>query len=109
MGSDGFLKLALKKFDRRKRPTLQSKGTERENEQYFDPVDMILCEFERTKRISIDDVDTRTIEGKRLRGELLVQLKERAGLKYKEIGELDIFGDLSIISLRTMYKNYRSR
>ncbi len=70
-----------------------------------------LWEFERTKRINIDNVGTRTVEGKRLRGELLVHLKERAGLKYQEIGELDIFGDLSIIiiRLRTMYKNNRSR
>lgn len=103
------MKSALERFDRRKRPTLQSKGTRREDEHYFEPVDMILYEFEKANRINIDDVDTRTARGKRLRGELLVHLKERAGLKYKEIGELDIFSDLSIISLRTMYKNYRSR
>jgi REP element-mobilizing transposase RayT len=109
LGSDSFLKSALKKYDRRKRPTFQSKGTQREDEQYFEPVEKILWEFERTKRTNIDDVDTRTIEGKRLRGELLVLLKEKAGLKYKEIGELEIFCDLSINSLRTMYKNYRSR
>jgi hypothetical protein len=47
-------------------------------------------EFERAKCINIDSVDTRTVEGKRLRGELSVHLKERGGLKYKEIGELDI-------------------
>ncbi len=47
----------------------------------------------------------------RLRGELLAALKERTGLKYREIAELDIFEGLSliIIRLRTMYKNYRSR
>ncbi len=45
----------------------------------------------------------------RLRGELLAALKERRGLKYREIAELDIFEGLSLISLRTMYKSSRSR
>jgi hypothetical protein len=60
------------------------------------------------KEIDIDAIDTGTFEGKRLRGELLAALKERAGLKYREIAELDIFEGLSliIIRLRTMYKNY---
>jgi len=109
VGSYDFLKLALKEYDRRKKPTFQSQGTQREDEQYFEPIEKVLWEFERTKRINKDDIDTRTLEGKRLRGELLVLLKEKAGLKYREIGELEIFSDLSIISLRTMYKNYRSR
>jgi len=109
MCEDGFLERALKKFDRRKKPTSQSKGTQRKDEQYFEPVEKILNEFERKNHINIDNVDTRTTAGKRLRGELLVYLREGAGLKYKEIGVLDIFSDLSIISLRTMYKNYRSR
>ena len=56
----------MKKYDRRKRPTFQSKGTQRGDEQYFEPVEKILWEFERTKGTNIDDVDTRTIEGKRL-------------------------------------------
>ena len=109
MGSDGFLKSALKKHDRRKRPTLQSKGAHRTDEKYFDPIEKVLCEYERMKEIDIDAIDTGTFEGKRLRGELLVALKERTGLKYREIAELDIFEGLSLISLRTMYKNYRSR
>jgi hypothetical protein len=43
----------------------------------------------------------------RLREELLVYLKENAGLKYKEIGEFDIFGDLSFVSLRSIYRNMK--
>jgi putative transposase len=107
MGSDSFLEVALRKYDRRKRPTEQSIGCQRQDEQYFEPLEKIWMEFERAKCINIDSLDTRTAEGKRLRGELLVHLKERGGLKYKEIGELDIFADLNIISLRTMYRNYR--
>jgi REP element-mobilizing transposase RayT len=109
MGSNSFLKSALKKHDRRKSPTLQSKGVHRTDEKYFDPIEKVLSEFERMKEIDIEAIDTGTFEGKRLRGELVVALKERTGLKYREIAELDIFEGLSLISLRTMYKNYRSR
>jgi len=59
------------------------------------------------KSIKIDDIDTTTHEGKRLRGELLVYLKEKAGLKYKEIGEFDIFEDVSFVSLRSIYRNMK--
>ena len=50
-----------------------------------------------------------THDGKRLRGELLVYLKEKAGLKYKEIGEIEIFGDLSFVSLRSIYRNMKRK
>ncbi len=53
----------------------------------------MLWEFEKMKNIKIDDINNTTQKGKRLRGELLVYLKEKAGLKYKEIGEIEIFGD----------------
>ena len=111
MESDSFLKSALKKHDRRERPTLQSKGVHRTDEKYFEPIEKVLWEFERMKEIDIDAIDTGTFEGKRLREELLAALKERTGLKYREIAEFDIFEGLSliIIRLRTMYKNYRSR
>jgi len=61
------------------------------------------------KELEINAIDTGTFEGKRLRGELLAALKERTGLKYREIAELDIVEGLNLISLRTMYKNHRSR
>ena len=109
MGGDGFLESALKKFERRKRPTSQSRGVRRKDEQYFEPVEKVIWEFERGKRLNIDKVDTGTLEGKRVRAELLVYLKERAGLKYREIAEFDIFGDLGLSGLRAIYKNYRNQ
>jgi hypothetical protein len=109
MGGDGFLESALKKFERRKRPTSQSRGVRRKDEQYFEPVEKVIWEFERGKRLNIDEVDTGTLEGKRVRAELLVRLKERAGLKYREIAEFDIFGDLGLSGLRAIYKNYRNQ
>jgi hypothetical protein len=108
MGGDGFLASALKKFERRNRPTSQSRGVHRKDEQCFDPVEKVIWEFERGKGLSIDEIDTRTLEGKRLRAELLVRLKEIAGLKYREIAEFDIFSDLGLSGLRAMYRNFKN-
>jgi hypothetical protein len=40
---------------------------------------------------------------------LLVLLKEKAGLTYKEISGFDIFGDLKLGSPGRIYKNMKSR
>jgi hypothetical protein len=46
---------------------------------------------------------------KRLRGELLVLLKDKAGLKYREIIEFPIFGDLRHTSLGRLYRDARNK
>ena len=43
--------------------------------------------------------------GKKLRAELLVRLRDLAGLAYKQIGEFAIFADLQYGSLRQLYLN----
>ncbi|MCP4219577.1 MAG: hypothetical protein GY765_33395, partial [bacterium] len=103
MGSESFPGSALKKHNRRKRSTRQSLGVQRKDEHNFDPVEKVLWEFERITGVSYGAIDTKTAAGKRLRAKHLVYLKERAGLKYKEIGEFDIFGDLKFTSLRSIY------
>jgi len=109
LGSDNFMKTAFEKFDRREKPSQQSHGVQRLDERYFEPLEKVIWEFEQMKNIKIEDINTTTHEGKRLRGELLVYLKERAGLKYKEIGEIEIFGDLSFVSLRSIYRNMKKK
>jgi REP element-mobilizing transposase RayT len=109
LGSDAFFKSAFKKYDRRKRPSDQSMGTQRQDDYYFDPVEKVIWEFEKKKGVRVDDIDTSTYEGKRNRGELLVLLKDKAGLTYKEISFLDIFGDLNFNSLRGIYRNVKKR
>jgi hypothetical protein len=75
---------------------------------------LTICQLFQTKNWDggrgiekIWDIDTTTFKGKRLRGELLVQLKDRAGLKYKEIAEMDIFTRLSFTSLGSIYRNIK--
>ena len=104
LGSENFLKLALKMHNRRQRPTEQSKGVQREDERFFDSVEKVLWEFKNIRGIDPDDLDTGTWAGKRLRGELPVKLKDNAGLKYKEIAEMSVFGDLAFASLRELYR-----
>ena len=43
--------------------------------------------------------------GKRLQAELLVRLRDLAGMTYREISEVDIFTDLQYESLRQLYHN----
>jgi len=40
---------------------------------------------------------------------LPVLLKEKAGLSYREVTQMDPFGDLSLSSLGTLYKRSRMR
>jgi len=109
LGSDTFLKKALKKFNRRKVPMAYSRGVQRKEDLPFEPVQMVLMGFEKLRGIKIDSIDTGTWEGKRLRGELLVRLRYHAGLKYKEISDFRIFCDLSYSSLRRLYRTSKDR
>ena len=47
--------------------------------------------------------------GKRLRAELLVRLRDLAGLKFRGIAELPVFSDLRYLSLAHIYKNHKRR
>jgi REP element-mobilizing transposase RayT len=109
LGSEKFLKLALKKHNRRQIPSDQSKGAQRKYDRYFDSVEKVLWEFKNIYGVDFDEIDTGTWRGKRLRGELLVLLKDKAGLKYKEISEISIFSNLSFGSLRDLYGRTKKR
>lgn len=109
LGSESFFKSAFKKYDRRLKLSEQSIGTKRNDDYYFDPIEKVLWEFERKRRMKLGELDISTIKGKRLRGELLVLLKDKTGLTYREIGTLDIFGDLNLNSLRSIYRNSKRR
>jgi REP element-mobilizing transposase RayT len=107
LGNSDFFNESISKFDRRKKPTDQSPGNQRIDERYFDPIEKVFYEFEELKGIKIEKIDVRGLEGKRLRGELLVWLRERAGLTYREINRLDIFCDVSFDTLRDIYRRMK--
>jgi hypothetical protein len=72
-------------------------------------MERVFWEFESMREIKVDGIDTGTWEGKRLRGELLILLKDKAGLKSREISEIDIFSDLSFSSLGRLYRISKER
>lgn len=63
----------------------------------------------RPQIFDVMKLDVNTHAGKKLRAELLVGLKEGAGLSYREIARMDPFGDLSMSSLGTIYQRCRKR
>ena len=61
-------------------------------------------EFEKEKGKRIDNIQTKNHQGKSERGELLILLKESAGLTYRQIVELPIFSDMQYSSLGRLYQ-----
>ncbi len=109
LGNEDFLESAKKDFDRRTKPSDQSKENRRKRDRYFDPVEKVVWEFENITGIKIEEMDVSTKEGTRQRAELLVLLKDYAGLTYKEISEFFIFEDIRMDSLRSIYRNAKKR
>jgi len=109
MGSEEFIKEAKEKYDRRM-PN-QVDLNKRFEDRYFQPAEKVLMEFKSIIGKNINEIDTHTYEGKRQRGELLVYLKDLAGLKYYEIVELEygLFTDVSLNSLSKLYGNAKKR
>ncbi len=106
IGGEEFIPVALERSERRsERPSLQRKRTE---DYEFEPVAKVIQEFERKHSTKLSDLDTGRYTGKRLRAQLLVHLKDRAGLRYRELAELDLFSDLSINSLGEIYRRART-
>jgi len=102
IGGEGFAGKALEKSNRRSgRESLERK---RIDDQYFEPIEKVFFEFERKHNIKKDQIDTSTHTGKKLRAELLVNLKDKAGLRYSEIIKFELFSDIKINSLGIMYQ-----
>ncbi len=103
LGTKEFLETAIKRYNRRSDE--YSIERNRGNDNYIEPVEKIIQEFENKYKIKIERINTNTFEGKRLRGKLLLLLKNFGGMKYSEIIRLDLFSDLQINSLGSIYKN----
>lgn len=108
IGGEEFVVESLEKFNRRK-PNDQVEEYKRKDDYYFDPVEKVFYEFKKKHKINAFDIDTKSYKGKRLRGELLVYLKDNAGLTYGMIKKVPIFSDLKITSLGWIYKNAKAR
>jgi REP element-mobilizing transposase RayT len=105
LGDKEFEKSAFEKFDRREKKL--SIGWKRADDQdpIFDPVEKVIWEFEQKIGMGIEELDISTHVGKRLRGELLIHLKDTAGLKYIDIIEIPLFNNLKLPSLGKLYRD----
>ena len=102
IGGEDFKEEAIKKYDRRTKEG-DSKRM-REKDYIFESAERIIEKFEKERKINIRNINPNTIEGKKLRAELLVSLKDKAGLTYKEIIEYPLFRPLKYSSLGQLYK-----
>ena len=107
LGDERFIESAKKKFDRRK---MRSESTRRRIQEHdFEPVEKVIRDFEKKTGSSIKKIDTFTRVGTRLRDDLLVLLKERAGLTYTEIVRYSPFHSLKHYSLSQLYRRVKAR
>ncbi|MCK4322741.1 transposase [candidate division WOR-3 bacterium] len=107
IGESDFIEKALKQFNRRK---VKTKSKRRRKEDYiFEPSEEVIRRFEEEKGIEIQDINTNTVKGKRLRVELLILLKDKAGLKYTEILKYPLFYQLKYSSLGKLYERAREK
>ena len=74
-----------------------------------EPLARVYQEFQQKLKIDTGRVDYSTHCGKGLRRELLVELKDQAGLRYREIAELPEFFEVKMNSLGKMYKDGKRR
>ena len=81
----------------------------RKGDYIFDTVDNVIEDFEKKRDIKVDEIKTHTKAGKELRSELLVTLKDQAGLRYKEIIDMPIFRPLKYSSLGQLYKRAKDK
>jgi len=107
VGGEEFISKAMSNFDRR--GGRESMERKRVDDKYFDSIGKIIMEFEKMNKIRLKNVEVRTLKGKRLRNRLLFYLKEKGGLKYREIIKMDLFSDLKLSSLGQLYKREKER
>jgi putative transposase len=109
LGSEAFEKLALEKYDRRKKKLSLGGKRTGDFEPIFNPMEKVIWEFEKKIGYSIEQIDVSSYTGKRLRGDLLIRLKDISGLTYTEINEIPPFDTVKYISLGKLYKDAKRR
>ncbi len=107
LGDDRFIESAIRRFDRRKRRS--ESGRKRIREYDYESAEKVIRDFEERIGSSVKRIDTSTRAGTRLRDELLVLLKERAGLTYTEIMRYAPFRSLKQYSLGQLYRRAKAR
>jgi len=102
IGNDTFEKSAIKRYDRRR---IEGESLRmRKNDYNFISPERVIGSFERNKGIKMEGIKLNTLQGKKLRSELLLLLKDISGLTYKEIARYQIFKSMKYFSLGKVYQ-----
>jgi hypothetical protein len=75
----------------------------------FEPVAKIYQEFCSEYKVDLDKVDFTQRDGQELRRQLLLHLKDRGGLKYREIAKLPEFSGVKMNALGSLYRYEKTR
>jgi len=107
IGEKGYGPIALERANRRSQgqSTLRKRGDDFD----FEPVEKVLREFAESHGVRLEGLDLGAHGGKRLRAELLVHLKDRSGLTYRELAEMDLFANLRMSGLGALYQRAKQR
>jgi len=107
LGEDSYIEKAIEKFDRRKKKDRSRRM--RRHEYELEPVQKVIRNFEKTRGTKIEGINAKGKKGRALRDELLVLLKDRAGLTYSEVILYPPFKTLKYSSLGQLYRRARVR
>jgi len=87
----------------------ESLERKRKDDFGFDPIAKIYQEFCAMHEVDLDQIDFDTRHGQKMRRALLLQLKDRGGLKYREIAKLPEFAGVEMNSLGALYRYEKSK
>ncbi len=90
------------KFERRSGE--ESMERKRKNDFGFEPIERIYQEFCKMHKVDLERIDFDSRPGQKVRRQLLLQLKDRGGLKYREIARLPEFSALRMNALGSLYR-----
>ena len=112
LGDEAFQKGSSRKYDRRKENgerVVDKSHRMRRSDGLFERADDVIASFENAKGIKIEELDLSSHRGKVLRAELLVLLKDEAGLPYSKIIEYPLFQSLKYSSLGQLYRRAKGK
>jgi putative transposase len=109
LGERSFVDEAAKKYKLYMQPKKSTASKDKKEKLFFEAPETVIKDFETEKGVTIDTINVHTYVGKRLRAELLANLKDRAGVTYPQIGKLPLYSDLSVSSLGKVYQEAKER
>jgi hypothetical protein len=109
LGGENFMQGAKEKYDRRKNENALTSHRMRRNEYQFKNMTEVIAAFEQDRGTSIMEIDLDGHQGKAMRAELLVLLRDEAGLDYSEIIKHPLFQSLKYSSLGQLYRRAKKK